>query len=51
MPGGHDALHVEVVHFFVIVGGGGRGCNPLSVLLLPLLASFGVLLGALDGEA
>jgi hypothetical protein len=51
VPGGHDALLVVVICFFVVIIGDGYSWNPLRVLLSPLLATLGILLCVLDGDA
>jgi hypothetical protein len=48
--GGHNALLIRAIHFFVVVLVVVRGYNPLRVPLSPLLAALGILLGALDGD-
>jgi hypothetical protein len=51
-PDGRDVLLVGVVHFLVVViVVAGRNCKPLRMPLSPLLAAFGIHLGALDGDA
>jgi hypothetical protein len=51
-PGGHDILLIRVICFLVvIIVVVGRDCNPLRVPLSLLLATVGVLLGTLDGDA
>jgi hypothetical protein len=48
-PGAHNIHHVRVIYLLIIVIVVSCGCNPIRVLLSPLLAALGVLLGSLDG--
>jgi hypothetical protein len=49
--GSHDAPHIEAAYFLIIVAViVGHGCSPLRMLLAPLLATVGTLIGIVDGD-